>query len=372
MSALASYALSRKMSVSGTDQNTSDTVNKLIEKGLNFSKGHKDIIFNEQTAIIYTSGINKENNELIVAKKMGCKVYKRGEFLSLIVNSAKVSIAICGAHGKTTTTSLMAHSFYDFDFTSFVGGIISEYNSNFLEKDLDKIITEADESDGSFLFLKPSTVVLTNIDFDHLDYYETKEKIIETYTQFLKTNKNLELLIYNNDDIHAKNVANKVHCKKASFGFSNEAKYKLRIIKENLFFTTAELKYEDKILTFSIPLNGAHNIQNAASCFVYGIEKKLDLEIIKKRIFSFSGTKRRSEVLKTNPFIINDYAHHPVEILSTVNALTQYEDFTVIFQPHRFSRTSTLWDEFIESLSKVNDLYILPVKLEFFYKINCL
>ncbi len=362
MSALARFLLKNNYAVSGSDLRKSENISELIKLGLSFKGDHSPSNIKAEDTVIYSSGIKKENIELVAAKKLNCRMKRRGEFLAEIVNKAGSSVVVCGAHGKSTTSAIMSHVLEQKGFTSFVGAIVKNYKSNYIHGEIDKVLTEGDESDGSFLLLKPEVAIITNVDYDHMDFYKSKEAVHKAYNDFLNQNPNLKKVIINTDDlISREKITIPSHVKAITIGQSENCSASFSIKSEELMLTTFLFKYHEIDYEFKVPMNGLYNVTNTIPSIILGIDGGLSADEIQSRLLDFKGLGRRYDVLRGKPLVVDDYAHHPEEIKCIYEALSKYERFDVYFQPHRFSRTSNHYTEFVSVLKRIECLYILPV-----------
>ena len=320
-----------------------------------------------------SSAINKNNPELINANKLGVTVIPRAEMLGSIMRGYD-SIAIAGSHGKTTTTSMLAKIFSEANLspTYVVGGKVL---SSDLNSDLGSgkhLIAEADESDGSFIHLHPNAAVVTNIDDDHLVHYENNfEKLLDAFITFLDNVPFFGYIVINNDDKNIKKISKRISRKQIKFGFSKSSDFQIQQGDYSKGFQNFSIfdNYKNKKHTFSISSPGKHNIYNAAAAAVLSIEEGIPINTIKKGLKNFSGVGRRYEKHNLNIngsdiLLIDDYGHHPIEVLSNLNAVKQEfpsKRVCVIFQPHRFSRTAQLFDEFLNVLKKTKALVMLDI-----------
>jgi UDP-N-acetylmuramate--alanine ligase len=374
MIGIAEMLLNQGYKISGSDILESKNTRRLKEKGAKVFIGHNTNNIKGADVIVYSSAVSDRNPEIVQAKKDNKIIIPRAEMLSSLMKKYQ-SIAVAGSHGKTTTTSMIANIFSDaeLDPTYIVGGrIMGKENSSILGKS-DYLIVEADESDGTFMHLNPEMSVLTNIDNDHLDFYDNNQtKLEQTFYEFLEKIPFSGTAVICTDEIKAKKVFKKLSRQKISYGFKKGAIYQIG----NLIQTSNNQTFEilDTILKKSYKLTlkipGKHNALNAAAAFIVskisGISTKLIINSLKK----FSGVKRRLELkgnIKLNNkevMLFDDYGHHPTEIEATIDALKNtYSDKKIfmVFQPHRYSRSMALFDEFIKILSKVDALIMLDI-----------
>jgi UDP-N-acetylmuramate--alanine ligase len=282
------------------------------------------------------------------------------------------SIAIAGSHGKTTTTSMIAKIFTVAmqSPTYVVGGKVLSTDENSDLGEGKHLIAEADESDGSFIHLQPDVAVLTNIDDDHLVHYDNNfENLLSSFVRFSENVPFYGYLIINTDDKNIKKISKRISRKQISFGKSSHANYQIQDPSYNNGWQFFKIKKNEKIYKFKIQLPGLHNVYNAAAAIAVSMEEGIPLKAIKEGIAKFSGVGRRYEkheiyIKPSYKVLIDDYGHHPIEVLSTIKAYK--EEFPksrslMIFQPHRFSRTAQLFDDFIKVLKKVDSVVLLDI-----------
>jgi UDP-N-acetylmuramate--alanine ligase len=376
MSALARYFKLNQKQVVGYDKTESELTKQLIQEGIecyyeeNIEK-LKERIKNyskEEILVIYTPAIPKTHSELIYFLNNNFIIKKRSEVLGSIVNPLHC-IAIAGTHGKTTTTSLITHIFYQAqkDIVAFVGGIMTNYQTNFLFKkqntttDTIYSIVEADEYDQSFLQLQPEVAVITSVDPDHLDIYQTHENLISTYQKFAdKIKENGKLIVHKSVDKFFSNKENKSVFAVNLSGQINASN--LRFQNDKMLFDLNIENTTFKDVELGIP--GEHNVSNALAAIAVARHYKLPYDTIFNALKTFKGVKRRFEyyIQQNNLVLIDDYAHHPEEIrnfLQSVRKLYPTKKITAIFQPHLYSRTRDFLNEFAEVLSQYTDEVIL-------------
>ena len=352
MSGIAKWLLENGYKVSGSDINKSDMVLGLERLGAKIYIGHREENVLDANLVIYTSAIQDDNLEILKAKKLKIPLIKRSRFLGEIINLHKNKIGISGCHGKTTVTAMLTHAFNDggLNPTCFIGGEDKVY-SNFVSGKKEYAIFEACEFRKNFLDLKTDIAVVLNIYNDHLDSFSCFDDLVKTYNDFSKN----AILVYNADDKHCKKLNN---LSAISFGIENDAMYMAKNIKESDGKYSFNLyEYGKNLGKVELTVVGKHNIYNALATIVVARKYGLSFDKIKKSLKTFTGVKRRNEFLgefKGKKFYA-DYAHHPTELEATLKNLK--EDFLIVFQPHTYSRTKLLMDEFVRVL-KNKDLII--------------
>jgi UDP-N-acetylmuramate--alanine ligase len=364
MSALAYYFISKKIKVSGYDKIQSSITSKLVSNGAEiFYEDDITLIddINSIDLVIYTPAINYENKQLTFFQNHDFNLLKRSDVLGEISNLYK-TIAVAGTHGKTTISSMVAHILKTAHKVGacFVGGITSNYESNFLLGNGDLSVMEADEYDKSFLKLNPDSIVLTSIDPDHLDIYGTKENLHNSFLEFSKLLKNQNKFI-------VEESISKFFDENLVYGFGDQCNLRIINVKisngKYLFdFSYGGIIHKD----FSLKMPGKYNLLNAAGAALACIVNEISLDEIRIGLSSYKGVKRRFEIQFDNSKItyIDDYAHHPNEIISLLSAVKEFypdKKLIGIFQPHLFSRTQDFLNEFAQSLSLLDDLFLLPI-----------
>lgn len=367
MSGIAEVLLNLGYKVSGSDLNKSPVIENLIEKGLDFFQGHNAENLKDSNIMIYSSAVKKDNPEYLQAEKMNIPIIKRAEMLAELMR-LKFGIAIAGSHGKTTTTSILATilSGLKLSPTFIVGGVVKNLGSNAGIGTGDILVAEADESDGSFHFLNPIVTVLTNIDNDHIDFYGTEEKLVDSFVSFVNKVPFYGELILNFDDEKIKSQIERFNRKHTSFGFESNVDYRISNYKTSNGISEFLLKYKEEEYKFSLNLSGKHNVLNAVGAIIVAHKLKHSFDAIQKALNGFEGVGRRLEKLyeKDNVTIIDDYAHHPTELEKTISSIANsYEgyDIKLVFEPHRYSRTKNFWEDFVSTLSTKIETFILPI-----------
>ena len=373
MSGIAEVLLNLGYKVSGSDLSRSPVVERLAGLGAEIFEGHKENNVKEADIVIYSSAVTVENPEYKAALEKRIPIIKRAEMLAELMR-LKFGIAVAGSHGKTTTTSFLATALSNLNFkpTYIVGGVVKNLGSNAGLGEGDYLVAEADESDGSFLYLNPIISIITNIDNDHLDFYKTEEALHQAFVEFANKVPFYGYLILNGHDKHiAKNIS-KLKRPFVTFGFEEDdlavAKldYKASDLGADGEFTTFKLKHDEKSVDIRIRMHGKHNALNAIGAVIAAHRLGASLEDAAKSIEDFAGVGRRLETLsdKDNVLVIDDYGHHPTEIEATLSAVqTKYSDreIQVIFEPHRYTRSENFWSEFVSALTRDFKVYILPI-----------
>jgi len=363
MSSIANYLIDTKNIVFGYDRSSNKLVDKLIDNGLKFTD-KLDIglvpqeFLDDNVIVVYTPAIKNDNVFLdFFSNKKVNKIFKRSEILGQISANSKC-IAVAGTHGKTSTTAILSHLLYSnqVKFRSFVGGIMKGFDSNYISTGDEYVIIEADEYDRSFLALDPDYSLITSIEKDHLDVYDDLESILTSFGIFCdKTKKSV---------IAEKDISIK---KDFSFSIDEDADYSADIIKNDLNGIHFDFKTPNSLIpNIHARVIGKHNLKNVVSALslIDQIED-FNLEEFIPYLSKFKGIERRMDIYKyEDKVIVDDYAHHPTEIKSifdTIDSNYQDKPKAVIFQPHLYTRTRDLMDDFAKVLSYFHEVYLLDI-----------
>ena len=362
MSSLALYVLNENKVVGGYDKVKSEITDTLISQGatINFNDEFKIIpksfLDKENTLIVYTPAIPLSNKQFVFFKKSGFTIIKRSELLGEISRD-KFCIAIAGTHGKTTTSSILSHILFDnnLNFTSFVGGISENYNTNLIQNGSEIILVEADEFDRSFLTLNPNIACVTSIDADHLDIYENEMELKKSFNQF-KNNIKKDGVLFVNDQISMNGL---------TYGFDLKSDYFISNYRVDDEVAHFDINFKKSITSIQFKMQGKHNALNALVAFAIGNFLGINNEDIQKSLSTFKGVKRRfTYILKSPRVIIDDYAHHPTEIdavQKSVKEMYPGKKITAVFQPHLYTRTRDFMDQFAESLSEFDEIILTDI-----------
>lgn len=364
MSALARHFHKLGITVSGYDRTRSDITDSLTALGITIHyEENPGLIPKDPELVIYTPAIPIENIELAYFKSNNYPVFKRSDALEWITRG-KFTIAVSGTHGKTTVSTMIAHVLKaaGINCTAFLGGISTNYKSNYIPGDDRVMVVEADEYDRSFLKLQPDIGVITAIDLDHLDIYGNYESVQEAYSQFVSKIKKNGILIHKQGlEIRAK--ADKI----LSYSISGEADYRAReITVQNGAFNYKFDTPQEQGISSSLSFPGFHNVENAMAAIGVASEMDIPAGIISGALSSFQGINRRIEyIIKSNETVyIDDYAHHPSEIhavIKSVRELYPERKMTVLFQPHLYSRTRDFASGFAKALSMADEVIITDI-----------
>ena len=373
MIGIARVLLKKGYKISGSDVVDSNDLKKLRKEGAKVFIGHSKDNIKHADLLVVSSAIDKNNPELLQANKNSITTIPRAEMLASIMIGYE-SIAIAGSHGKTTTTSMIAKiiSKAGLSPTYVVGGKVLSTDENSDLGEGKYIVVEADESDGTFTHLQPDVAVLTNIDDDHLVHYNNIfDNLLDSFVMFADNVPFYGYLVINGDDVNIKKISKKISRSQIKFGQSKDCDYQITKISSSQGKQDFEIfdRKNNKNHKFKINLPGKHNVFNAAGAIAVSMEEGIPIGAIKSGIQKFSGVGRRYEkhnlhINKREVTLIDDYGHHPLEIESNINAYKEEypnKKVCMIFQPHRFSRTAQLFNDFIKVLKKTDSLILLDI-----------
>lgn len=367
MSGLAAILLKNGFKVSGSDMKESEITTRLQQHGAEIHIGHSADNVKNVDLVVYTAAVPSDNPELLFAKNNNIPLMDRAEFLGYIMKGHKYNVAISGTHGKTTSTSMLSHIVLsaELDPTILVGADLGIINGNFRTGESEYFITEACEYKASFLRFFPYIGVILNIDADHLDFYKDIDDIEATFKKFVSIIPNDGYAIGNADDFRVKRVLETASCNTLTFGL-NEGDIIAKDIHFNGRGSSFDVVYKGKELyTIHLHVPGSHNVLNALSAVASSIVLGIDEKAVIEGLEGFKGAHKRFEIKgsKDDITIIDDYAHHPTEIKATLKAAREYPHNKIvsIFQPHTYSRTISLLDEFSESFNDTDELILMDI-----------
>lgn len=367
-SALAGILLEQGFAVSGSDLKTSAITDRLKAMGARVYQGHSAENARNADLVIYSSAVSKDCPEMQFAKKANIDSMKRGLLLALILNSKK-GVAVSGSHGKTTTSALVSLMLDKNKFKpSFaVGAELKNFEGrNFESGASDYFVAESDESDGSFLYLQPEYAIVTNIDREHMDYYRDMRACLDAYKTFINSTKEGGCAVLGIDCRNVRDLSKSYKGRMLTYGITKEADFCAEDIKaqglSSKFICRAGKKRLGEVF---LPLPGAHNAVNSLACIALGMDLGIDFEDIARALKDYKGAGRRFDI-KGNLRgikVIEDYAHHPSEIKATIKAASQLGSKRLfgIFQPHRYTRTLDLKEEFGKSFNGLDEVIITDI-----------
>jgi UDP-N-acetylmuramate--alanine ligase len=367
MSGIAEILLNLGYRISGSDLKASPVTERLAALGARVYEGHAAGQIDDADAVVVSSAVDEANPEVSEARRRHIPVIPRGEMLAELMR-LKYGIAIAGSHGKTTTTSMTAAvlSHAGLDPTVIVGGRVAGMGSNARLGRSDFLVAEADESDRSFLKLAPILAVITNIDREHLDCYHSLADIQDAFVEFANKVPFYGAAILCLDDENNRAVLPRLRRRTLTYGTTPEADLSAAMIECGHFQSAFELVYRGRALgRFELRVAGRHNVWNAMAAVLVALELEAPLETIREGLASFSGVDRRFQVRgrEAGVTVIDDYGHHPTEIRATLAAARRcaFRRLHVLFQPHRYTRTYHLLEEFAACFGDADRLYVLDI-----------
>jgi UDP-N-acetylmuramate--alanine ligase len=368
MSALARILLARGDAVSGSDLSETPLVQRLREEGARIAIGHHARNVRDAGTVVVSSAIDRRNPEFAAAARLGVPILHRGEMLARLL-VGRNGIAICGTHGKTTTTA-MTHAILrggGIDAGLALGGIDASFGSNARDGTSPWFVTEADESDGSFALLEPAMAVVTNLENDHLASDDELPALARAFAEFLAKLPERGLAVIGVDNpLSASLTAHDLRARVVTFGLDPSASLRGTNQEFSGFGSAFDARAGDRLLgRIELRVPGAMNVQNALAAIAIGLDLDVPFDSIAAALREFRGVRRRFEVLLANErvTVIDDYAHHPTAVAATIAAARQAHrgDLIVAFQPHRYSRTAFLAREFAAALRGADRVYLAPV-----------
>jgi UDP-N-acetylmuramate--alanine ligase len=368
MSGIAEVLLALGYAVSGSDLKSSNVTQRLRNLGARIFEGHKGEQVRGAHVVVVSSAVRPDNPEIIEARKLKIPVIPRAEMLAELMR-LKYGIAVAGAHGKTTTTSLVASvlAAAGLDPTFVVGGRVNAAGTNARVGQGDYMVVEADESDRSFLLLAPVVAVVTTIDREHLDQYHSLEEIQAAFLEFVNRVPFYGAAILCLDEPNVQAILPGVKRPIVTYGTSSQADLVITEIELSGSQSTFRLGYHGEDLGhFVLPSPpGIHNVRNAAAAAAVALYLNIPADLIRQGLGKFAGVGRRFEVKGTfaGVTLIDDYGHHPAEIRATLDAarLCDFKRLLVLFQPHRYTRTKHLWDEFCRAFNQADVLLVSEI-----------
>jgi UDP-N-acetylmuramate--alanine ligase len=368
MSGIAEVLLSLGYQVSGSDIRLSPITERLKQLGATIYVGHEAGNAAGAKAVVVTSALDADNAEVAEARRLQIPVIPRGELLAELMR-LKFGIAIAGSHGKTTTTSMVASimNAAGLDPTVVVGGRVAGMGgSNARLGKGTVLVVESDESDGSFLKLAPIVAVVTNIDREHLDHYASLDEIQAAFTDFVNRVPFYGVAVLCMEDENIQQMFPSIRRRTITYGRSAQVDLEIQEVVLSPGESDFRIRRRGENLgLFHLNVPGAHNVLNAAAAIGVGLELDISLEKIREGMASFSGVDRRFSVrgVEHGVTVVDDYGHHPTEVKATLAAarLSPYRQIHVLFQPHRFSRTKHLLEEFGTAFHQADDLYLLDI-----------
>jgi UDP-N-acetylmuramate--alanine ligase len=368
MSGMAELLLNLGYKVSGSDLKSTEITTRLAQLGGRIFVGHRPEYVDGADVVVVSSAVEGENPEIVAAKKSMVPVIPRGEMLAELMR-LKYGIAVAGAHGKTTTTWIIASVLEQggLDPTMVIGGKLKSLGTNARLGQGDFIVAEADESDGSFLRLSPTIAVVTNIDAEHLDFYGNLERIKEVFLDFINKIPFYGMAVLCLDNEGVQDLIPKIEKRFVTYGLTSQADYEARdLTLEGLRSRYRILCHGEPLGWVDLNLPGLHNVYNSMASIAVGQELGISFDCIQKALAKMEAVQRRLEVKGRagEVIVVDDYGHHPTEIRLTLEAARQCwpnSRLVVVFQPHRYSRTQLLFDDLSRAFYQADSLILLPI-----------
>jgi UDP-N-acetylmuramate--alanine ligase len=375
MSGLAEILRTLEFDVSGSDLKPNDSTRRLESLGVRVFFGHDGDNVKGADVVVYSSAIAPDNPEIVRARSLEIPIVPRAEMLAELMRT-RYAVTIAGSHGKTTTTSLVATVLRaaGLDPTVVVGGKVNAFGTNARHGEGDLFVAEADESDGSFLKLTPTIAVVTNIDPEHLDHYGTHDAVKTAFVQHVNKVPFYGLCVLCLDHPSVQEILPRVDRRHVTYGVSRQADYRASNPRFDGLMTSFDaFRRTEPLGTFAVHMPGAHNVLNCLAAIAVADELEVPLGVTREALASFRGVQRRFTVLGTPEFeragrrgdlmVVDDYGHHPAEIEATLDAAhTGFQRRVVVaFQPHRYTRTKLLFDEFTRAFNKADVVLVTEV-----------
>lgn len=368
MRAIANILILKGFDVSGSDVKESDVINTFRDMGATIHIGHDASYVNGVDAVVRSTAIREDNPEIVAAKEQGIAILHRSDIVKAVLDVTN-GIAVAGAHGKTSTTSMIGQILVEgsLDPTVIIGGEVDYLKGSSCLGKGEYSVVEADESDGSFLKLKPHTIVITNIEDDHMDYYKNMDNLLHAFCEFVENLPMDGKAIVCGDNDHIQYVMTKVKRNFVTYGLEESNDY----VAKNIHYEDSSLVYDifhkgSNLGRIRLRVPGNHNVLNSLAAFIVAYEVcELPVTTIAKGLGKFVGAKRRFETKGhvAGVWVVDDYAHHPTEIKATLKAAKELEKHRVIcvFQPHRYSRTFLLKNEFATAFTSADEIYMTNI-----------
>lgn len=364
MSGIARILAALGYQISGSDLKESAVTEKLMQLGIKCYIGHRAENLRTAEMVVISTAIPPDNPELVRAKELGLPILHRGEMLAKLM-SRQQGIAVAGSHGKTTTTAMLSLVLEKagYDPTIVIGGELADIGSNAKLGRGDYLVAEADESDGSFLQLQPRYTIVTNIEDDHMDYYRSIDNILAAFRNFVNKVDTDGLAVLCADDENIRRILHHITAPIATYGLGEDAEYTLKNLALNGKVNGADVYHHRRFIgRLELGVPGQHNLLNALAVVVLALHIGLPFAQVADILKEFKGAQRRYQLLGevNNIKVIDDYAHHPTEIRATLRGARQTNPKRLIgiFQPHRYTRTKQLYEEFGASFSDADLLVV--------------
>lgn len=370
MSGIAEVLSNLGFTVSGSDQKKSKVTDRLEAMGVRVCEGHAAENVGDAQVVVYSSAVREDNPEVVIAKEKNIPVIPRAEMLAELMMIKKYSVAVAGSHGKTSTTSMVAtllgHA--GVDPTSIIGGVVETFGSNAKLGDSDWIVAEADESDRSFLMLSPTIAIVTNIDREHMDSYSDMTDVLNCFVEFVNKVPFYGAAILCLDDPNVQAIIPHIKRPRVTYGFTAQADVSAHNISyDDMFGSSFTVWQGENVLgEVRLPVPGKHNVYNSLAAIAVALEMDVPFEKIRDGFSKFKNANRRFQFKgeARGITVVDDYGHHPTEILATLAAAkagSGGKRTVVIFQPHRYSRTQDLMEDFARSFNNADLLFVCDI-----------
>ena len=368
MSGIAELLLNLGFEVSGSDLKSSKIIQNLKEKGATIREGHDSSNLDDSDVLVYSSAVKEDNPEIIEANKRSIPVIRRAEMLGELIAVKQTSIAVSGTHGKTSTSSMIGAVLSEakMEPTLVVGGLVKNLNTNSLLGSGEVIVVEADEFDRSFLLLRPTIAVITNIELEHTDCYENLKDLQNAFTQFSNAVPFYGVVIACLDSPGARDILSEINRPVITYGLSPQADFCAESMNFNEIRTQFLVKHHQESLgeiTLNVP--GEHNILNSLATIALGMEMGIPFETISEGLHSYGGVRRRFEIkgIVDDIMVVDDYAHHPTEVRATLQAAQNgwNRRIVAVFQPHLFTRTRDFHSDFARAFKDCDILVVTDI-----------
>lgn len=367
MCPLAEVLHSQGHRVTGSDRMNSAATARLESLGIKIQFDHTPDLLKDAELLVYSSAVKDDNPERVYARQHGILSMRRAEVLGELMR-AHFTICVCGTHGKTTTTSLVGETFCDSGLnpTVLIGGMLRSADSHAVVGNSNIMIAEADEFDRSFLAMYPSMAIITNVQADHLDCYGTLQNIKDAFVKFTERIPFYGAVIACNDDAGVRDIIPSIKRTVITYGLNDAADFYAEKINFNRGKASFTVKYKGESLgIINLNLPGLHNVLNSLAVIACATEMGIEFKSVANTLSKFQGVHRRFEIVGESQgvTVIDDYAHHPAEIKATLDAARKsgFERIIAVFQPHLYSRTRDLMDEFAESLGIADMVYVTDI-----------
>jgi UDP-N-acetylmuramate--alanine ligase len=370
MSGIAEVLCNLGFAVSGSDIKKSKNTERLEALGMAIFEGHAAENVGDAQVVVYSSAVKEDNPEVLIAKQRGIPVIPRAEMLAELMTLKPYAVAVSGTHGKTTTTSMVATilNFAGVDPTTVVGGVVETLGSNAKLGSSEWFVTEADESDRSFLMLYPTIAVVTNIDKEHMESYKGMDDVVQCFTDFVNKVPFFGAAVICLDDPNVQLIVPRIKRRRVTYGLTAQADISGHDIRYNDSFGSSFTVWRGTEILgeIKLPVPGKHNVYNALAATAVALELEIPFKKVADAFAKFKNANRRFQFKGdvSGITVVDDYGHHPTEILATLSAAKNSAGgrrTVVVFQPHRYTRTQELMDEFALAFNNADVLYVLDI-----------